>query len=47
MVVTGPDVVVVLGGDGELLVVVVVVAGLCEDVDPSGWGRSPQSTWSG
>ena len=44
MVVTGPDVVVVLGGDGEL---VVVVAGLWEEVDPSGWGRSPQSTWSG
>ena len=44
MVVTGPDVVVVLGGDGELLVVVV---GLWEDVDPSGCGRSPQSTWSG
>ena len=46
MVVTGPDVVVVLDGDGELLVVV-VVAGLWEEVEPSGWGRSPQSTWSG
>ena len=43
MVVTGPDVVVVL--DGELLLV--VVAGLWEEVEPSGWGRSPQSTWSG
>ena len=45
MVVTGPDVVVVLDGDGEL--VVDVVAGLWEEVEPSGWGRSPQSTWSG